>query len=76
MDCFSRGGCQLDDPHVPASNKYFFLSRTYLKLEFISDVDLLRGVARGGSQGFRNPLSRQGTPPPPIFNSDFIPARV
>ena len=32
---------QLDDPHVPACSKYFFLSRTYLKLEFSSDVYLL-----------------------------------
>ena len=34
LDCFSRGGRHLDDPHVPACNKYFFLSRTYLKLAF------------------------------------------
>ena len=35
-----------------------------------------RGVARGGFQGFRNPPSRAKEPPSPIFNSDFIPARV
>ena len=34
LDCFSRAGRHLDDPHVPACNKYFFLSRTYLKLAF------------------------------------------
>ena len=40
--------------------------------------EINRGVARGGFQGFWTsppPLSRQGTPSP-IFNSDFIPARV
>ena len=36
-----------------------------------------RGVARGGFQGFRTPPpSRVKEPPSPIFNSDFIPARV
>ena len=39
-----------------------------------------RGVARGGGGGvpgvLEPPLSRVKEPPSPIFNSDFIPARV